>query len=674
MTEPTPTVVDLLRRAAPGDLADRLRDGPGFGVRVAGRLISWHPFEETREVDNRTLLRLASDRGLEAAVRVRFDPRARFAVYRTTLTNIGAAALQPITALSPLLLSIGDIRTPPRVMSSAGGGAPGGGYPPRGAYWTRWDLLQFPHSRRGVELSAEGDQSSTKDLPIVFVSPDIEPDAAGFIIGLEWSAGWTMSVRYEPDDQILVADAGPAVRDLVLAPGESLELPPAHVIFFEGGFEQATNRSRGYIREHITPRYQGRQVVPPVAYTIWPGIQAPYTDRDIYPQIDTAAKLGVEVFIVDDAWYEGRFPGGCGNWYPDPAKFPDGLERVVDRVEEQGMRFGLFIDAEAEPGTWILREHPEFFYGPELGSAWTPHRRLYNFSLPEACDYYLELLGGLIERYHVRYFRWDYNMDGHPIFQSVDPTLKVKFAHLAGLYRVWETLLERHPTLMLECCAGGGQRLDFGTMRRHHACWCSDSNAHPHIYHAMQAGGNAFFPANYLGSSLGWPPSKGLRGRPGMTLHPDAKLTDLSFLSRMAGELFLHGTISEWPAAAKERARHWIDVYKRVRHLLMLDYYRLLPQPQSEADWNVMQFAAGSEEGIVFAFRVAGEMREQRIALQAVDPAARYRVRDESSGVGESLTGEQLTRGLLVALQPESAKLLSYRVDSRGDHPLRSGS
>ena len=64
-------------------------------------------------------------------------------------------------------------------------------------------------------------------------------------------------------------------------------------------------------------------------------------------------------------------------------------------------------------------------------------------------------------------------------------------------------------------------------------------------------------------------------------------------------------------------------------------------------------------------------MREQRIALQAVDPAARYRVRDESSGVGESLTGEQLTRGLLVALQPESAKLLSYRVDSRGDHSLR---
>ena len=75
----------------------------------------------------------------------------------------------------------------------------------------------------------------------------------------------------------------------------------------------------------------------------------------------------------------------------------------------------------------------------------------------------------------------------------------------------------------------------------------------------------------------------------------------------MAGELFLHGTISEWPAAARARARHWIGVYKRVRHLLMLDYYRLLPQPQSEADWNVMQFAAGSEEGIVFAFRVAGK-------------------------------------------------------------------
>ncbi|MDE0219635.1 MAG: hypothetical protein OXJ90_10210, partial [Spirochaetaceae bacterium] len=190
MTEPTGTVVDFLRRAAPGDLADRLPGGPGFGVRLAGRLISWDPFEETAEAGNRTLLRLASDRGLEAAVRVRFEPGAHFAVYQTTLTNLGAAALQPLTALSPLLLSIGDIRTPPRVMSSAGGGDPGGRYPPRGAYWTRWDLLQFPHSRHGVELSAKGDQSSAKDLPIVFVSPGIEPAGAGFIIGLEWSGAF----------------------------------------------------------------------------------------------------------------------------------------------------------------------------------------------------------------------------------------------------------------------------------------------------------------------------------------------------------------------------------------------------------------------------------------------------------------------------------------------------
>ena len=293
-------------------------------MRVAERLLSWHPLEETTEDDDRTLLRFASDRGLEAAVRVRCNPKARFAVYRTTLTNTGAAALQPLTALSPLLLSIGNIRTPPRVMSSAGGGDPGGRYPPRGAYWTRWDLLQFPHSRHGVELSAEGDQSSAKDLPIVFVSPGIEPDGAGFIIGLEWSAGWTISVGYEPDDQILVAEAGPAVSCLVLAPGESLELPPAHVIFFEGGFEQATNRSRGYIREHVTPRHEGRRVVPPVAYTIWPGIQAPYTDRDIYPQIDTAAELGVEVFIVDDAWYGAGSPAGAATGTPTPPSSPTG--------------------------------------------------------------------------------------------------------------------------------------------------------------------------------------------------------------------------------------------------------------------------------------------------------------------------------------------------------------
>ncbi len=663
MTLTAPAATDLMRRAAPSALAERVEAGPGFDVKLDGVSLAWQTVARHDTAVDRWGLKGKSSHGLEAAIDLHVDAGARCAVIQTTLTNTGSTAVGPLTEVSALYLSIGRMMTPPRVMSSTGGGAPML-YPPR-AFRTRWDVMQFPSNDWEIKFSAETDQSSIKDLPLIMVCPDVQHDAPGFIVGLEWSAGWNMEVRYEPHRRALVTEAGPAVHDLVLEPDESLRLPAAHLVFFEGGFEPATNVSRRYIRQRIMPRYEGREVVPPVAYTIWPGIQYPYTDQDIYPQIETAADVGVEVFIVDDAWYEGRFPTGVGNWYADPAKFPDGLERVVEAVEAKGMRFGLFIDAEAEPGTRIIREHPDYFYGPELGSTNAPHRRLYNFCIPEACDYYIQMLGEIIERYHVRYLRWDYNMDGHRIFAEVDPTLKVKFAHLEGLYRVWDALRDNHPHLMLECCAGGGARLDLGTMKRHHACWCNDNNGHPHIYHAMQAGGNAFFPASYLGSSLGWPihPRLTPQDRPDMVLHPDASLSDLAILSRMAGAFFLQGKIAQWPQEAKDRARHWIAVYKRVRHLLMQDYYRPLPQPQSEADWNAMQFTGSGGEGILFAFRWAGSTTTQCIPLRAIDRDASYRVTDEAGGEAETVSGDQLASGLPITLAPDSAKLFSYRVD-----------
>ena len=62
---------------------------------------------------------------------------------------------------------------------------------------------------------------------------------------------------------------------------------------------------------------------------------------------------------------------------------------------------------------------------------------------------------------------------------------KSEFGRINGLYQIWETLLTQYPHLMLECCGGGGNRIDLGSLKRTHTCWCSDTMSHPHLYHAM---------------------------------------------------------------------------------------------------------------------------------------------------------------------------------------------
>jgi hypothetical protein len=111
----------------------------------------------------------------------------------------------------------------------------------------------------------------------------------------------------------------------------------------------------------------------------------------------------------------------------------------------------------------------------------------------------------------------------------------------------------------------------------------------------------------------------------------------------------------------RSRGRHWIGVFKRIRHLLVKEFYRLLPPPQSEADWDAAQFCDGPETGIVFVFRRTGETAIQRLRLRAIDSDRDYRVTDEATGDGGIVTGHELaTEGLRVELAVSSAKLFSY--------------
>ena len=115
----------------------------------------------------------------------------------------------------------------------------------------------------------------------------------------------------------------------------------------------------------------------------------------------------------------------------------------------------------------------------------------------------------------------------------------------------------------------------------------------------MQLGANTFLPANYLGLAVG--PRRSGHGD-GL----DDGFSDLAFLSRMTGQLLLHGGIASWPPKVVRRAKHWLSIYKKIRHLLVKDYYRLLPLPSTDAEWDAAQFCDQSQNGILFIFRYAG--------------------------------------------------------------------
>ena len=110
----------------------------------------------------------------------------------------------------------------------------------------------------------------------------------------------------------------------------------------------------------------------------------------------------------------------------------------------------------------------------------------------------IETVGGWIERLGLVWSRWDYNIEPMPMWKAIDPTLKIQFAYMQGLYRVLDTLMADHPDWMVEGCASGGRRVDMGTMRRAHTFWFSDQSVDPLLCRYMQARANRFLPGHLM--------------------------------------------------------------------------------------------------------------------------------------------------------------------------------
>jgi len=484
-----------------------------------------------------------------------------------------------------------------------------------------------------------------------------EPLTAGLFIGMEWSGEWVIQMQAVGDDRVRTALQFKA--PLVLAAGDSYDLPPVHLGFFDGGFEEGTNALRRHIYEQVCPPYQGKPMLPRVSYDHWFGIENRNTIDFMKTQADRAAEMGVEVFVHDAAWFSGGFPDGVGNWdQVDAAKFPNGLEELADYVRSKGMDFGLWFEIErAAPGTNAVREHPEFFveapqlhpHGPFGGC--TGRQFHLNLALPAAQDWAIATVGRWIERLDLRWSRWDYNIEPNPFWRAVDPTGAIQFEYMKGLYRVLDTLMARYPQWMVETCASGGRRLDLGTIRRAHTCWFSDHTTYPAVCRHMQARANRFLPGHLLNSSV----AVGYR-------HGDAGFDDTAILSRMLGKLAFDGDIASWSVALTRRVRHWTDAFKAIRHLLVQDFHQITPAPATADDWDVMSFNAyDGSQAALFAFsgRKAGAAT---LPLRGLQADARYRIAYVNDGSTTERTGESLMReGLAITLDKNCAGLWIIR-------------
>ena len=131
-------------------------------------------------------------------------------------------------------------------------------------------------------------------------------------------------------------------------------------------------------------------------------------EERILREIDTAHKMGVDVFVIDTGWY-----ALTGDWRVNRKKFPHGLDRVNARLREYGMKLGLWFNPKAVAlQSEVLLGYEDCIMQAD-GKIGAPRKVWETPESHEMClvsrywEHFADRLIQLTEELGVTYFKWD---------------------------------------------------------------------------------------------------------------------------------------------------------------------------------------------------------------------------------------------------------------------------
>ena len=544
---------------------------------------------------------------------------------------------------------------------------------------------------RGVKTirNTDGARNAHLDAPEVMIGLDGKPEEQhGRVIGaaLCWSGNYELRTTLDNAGTThLYAGIDPQSSEYVLLPKTTFTTPK---LAFAYSMEGMGGVSRAFHRWARTcGMLHNGNATRDILLNSWEGIYFDITEERILAMMNDIAAFGGELFVMDDGWFGAKYQrnsdnAALGDWVVDTRKLPNGLKALTDAAKERHIKFGIWIEPEAVNTTSMLYEqHPDWALqvkgrALKLGRGGT--QLVLDMTNPKVQDFVFNIVDDLLTKHpEISYIKWDANASiqncGSPYLDQTAKrsnsayglTSNLYVDYHLGLVKTLERIRAKYPNVVIQNCASGGGRANYGLMPYFDEFWVSDNNdALQRVY--IQWGTSYFFPSNAMAQHIGGSPYL-MTGR----TTPIKFRCDVAMSGRLGMEL--------QPAHMTEEERAQCTVafadYKALRELIQLgNLYRLVspyervPIVEQQQVASLMYVSDTKDHAVLFAYGLSSFMKQysRTIRLAGLAPERTYTLREKNIRVGNKpceLDGKSFTGAFLMNVGLNIPLSTEYNID-----------
>lgn len=401
--------------------------------------------------------------------------------------------------------------------------------------------------------------------------------------------------------------------------GDTFQTPEAVMSYSDNGLNGLSQTFHNLYRENLMGGpYAGK--TRPILINNWEATYFDFTEESILTIAKKAKDLGVELFVLDDGWFGKRDNDttSLGDWTAYLAKLPNGVSGLCQKINELGLKFGLWFEPEmVNEVSNLYSTHPDWvIQTPNREKSYGRNQFVLDFSRDDVVNYIFDIMCQTLDTANISYIKWDMNRNITEAFSpALPPSRQQEFFHryILGVYKLYEKLTSRYPEILFESCASGGARFDPGMLYYAPQAWASDDTDAVERLH-IQYGTSMVYPIVSMGSHVAAIPNHQVERKTNLAMR-----ANVAYFGTFGYELDLNKMTDEERAQVSKQ----IQFFKQYRDVIQLgDFYRL-------KQGNYYSWIAVSKDkktAILGYYKILATPNPslKKIQLVGLDPALEY--------------------------------------------------